>query len=134
MITASRAKKTALDCFAGLNARDIDRAVGSFGPETVCEFVGAGPPQKVLHGRTAIVENFEGWWAAFPHIQSDVIGVTVDSSWPGIRKEVSIEWSQISVDPEGISWHRRGITVFVMGSNGTQNVRGYLPDLFDPSA
>lgn len=132
MITAGAARRKALACFEGINKRDIDLAVSSFTDDVVFEFVGAGPDEKTLRGKQAIIDNFIGWWNVSPEIVIETTGVTVDSSWPSRRKEVALEWDQRATDAAGTRWRRRGVTVFVVTSAGAVACRDYLSELFDP--
>ncbi len=132
MITVRRAKQLALDCFEGINNRDMDLAVSPFTDDATFEFVGGGPVEKVLHGKQAIIDNFTGWWNASPEIFNDVIGMTVDPPRPAQRMQVAVEWDQRATDMEGTRWRRRGVTVFEMTGGGAVQCRDYLSELFDP--
>lgn len=132
MITAAAAKKKALDCFEGINRRDIDLATASFTSDAEFEFIGGGPDDKLLRGRQAIADNFSAWWRASGEIVIETTGVTVDSSWPSRSKEVALEWDQQATDLEGTRWRRRGVTIFVVTSGGAVACRDYLSELFDP--
>lgn len=131
MVTVDEAKQAAIDCFEGINERDLTRAVQPFTDDAVFEFIGAGPDEK-LRGRDAIAANFTGWWKAFPRIQNDILGMTVDDAEPSERKTVAVEWDQASTDLEGVVWRRRGVTIFVVTDGGAVECRDYLSEVFDP--
>ncbi len=132
MISTAKAIRIATDCFDGINERDMNKAVGSFTDDAIFEFIGDGPPDKLLNGREAVRANFAGWWEASPEIIIDVVGVTVDKPLPRQQKEVALEWDQRATDGEGTRWRRRGVTVFAVTSDGIVGVRDYLSELYDP--
>ena len=132
MVTNAAAKQAAIDCFEGINDRDMARAVGPFTDDAIFEFIGDGPEDKTLRGRNAIRDNFAGWWNAFPDIQNDITNIAVDPCDESARKHVMVEWDQTSTDREGTAWRRRGVTVFVVTDSGAVECRDYLSPVYDP--
>ena len=101
MVTTDQAKQAAVDCFEGINERDMDRAVSPFADDAVFEFIGDGPGRAAggpggdpgeLH---RLVEG------ASPEIDNRILGMTVDDCEPADRKTVAVEWDQYSTDPDG---------------------------------